>query len=214
MFALMEINMLATTSTPGLSAKPATPRARIIAAAIACFARSGFHGASMQAICAEAQMSPGALYRYFPSKEAIIAAIAEAEHEHHAAFFDRMAAAEDPVEALASIGVEALETLLLSPTNTLQVETMAEAIRNPEIRAGFQRNCNEARATIAAALVRGQARGQVDPDLDIDIACQLVMALGDGLAAHQALDANPSPERLRPVLQILLRRFFRPPSAS
>ena len=202
MFALMGINMLA----PQLSAKPPAARARIVAAAIACFARSGFHGASMQAICAEAQMSPGALYRYFPSKEAIISAIAEAEHEHHAAFFDRMAAAEDPVEAL--------ETLLLSPTNTLQVETMAEAIRNPEIRAGFRRNCDEARATIAAALVRGQARGQVDPDLDIDIACQLVMALGDGLAAHQALDPSPSPERLRPVLQTLLRRFFRPPSAS
>jgi hypothetical protein len=42
----------------------------------------------------------------------------------------------------------------------------------------------------------------------------LVMALGDGLAAHQALDPSPSPERLRPVLQTLLRRFFRPPSAS
>ena len=33
----------------------------------------------MQEICAEAGMSPGALYRYFPSKVAIIAAIAEAE---------------------------------------------------------------------------------------------------------------------------------------
>ena len=194
------------------SAQAPSPRQRIIAAAIACFARSGFHGASMQAICAEAAMSPGALYRYFPSKEAIISAIAEAEHEAHAAFFARMEAADDPVEALTSIGVEALQALLASPTNTLQVETMAEAIRNPAIRAGFQRNCDEAAAMITAALRRGQANGQVDPDLDIEVACQLVMALGDGLAAHQALDSGQSPERLRPVLQTLLRRFFRPPS--
>ena len=198
-----------STAIPAL-----TSRERIVAAAICCFARSGFHGASMQAICTEAAMSPGALYRYFPSKGAIIAAIAQAERKSHAAFFDRMAAADDPVEALASIGVEALKSLLSSPTNTLAVEAMAEAIRNPEIRAGFQCNFDEARAMIGDALRRGQACGQVDPDLDIDIACQLVMALGDGLSAHQALDPSLSPERLRPVLQILLRRFFRPPLAS
>ena len=51
-------------------------RAEILAAAQRCFVRSGFHGASMQDICAEAGMSPGNLYRYFPSKEALIAGIA------------------------------------------------------------------------------------------------------------------------------------------
>src|SRR5215468_881943 len=52
-------------------------RAEILAAAQRCFVRSGFHGASMQEICAEAGMSPGNLYRYFPSKEALVAGIAE-----------------------------------------------------------------------------------------------------------------------------------------
>src|SRR4051795_3550849 len=52
-------------------------RAEILEAARRCVARSGFHQASMQDICAEAGMSPGNLYRYFPSKEAIIAGIAE-----------------------------------------------------------------------------------------------------------------------------------------
>ena len=52
-------------------------RAEILAAAQRCFVRSGFHQTSMQEICAEAGMSPGNLYRYFPSKEAIIAGIAE-----------------------------------------------------------------------------------------------------------------------------------------
>ena len=52
-------------------------RDEILAAAQRCFVRSGFHGASMQDICAEAGMSPGNLYRYFPSKEALVAGIAE-----------------------------------------------------------------------------------------------------------------------------------------
>jgi AcrR family transcriptional regulator len=52
-------------------------RNEILEAAQRCFVRSGFHHASMQDICAEAGMSPGNLYRYFPSKEALIAGIAE-----------------------------------------------------------------------------------------------------------------------------------------
>ena len=50
-------------------------RDEILGAAQRCFVRSGFHQTSMQEICAEAGMSPGNLYRYFPSKESLIAAI-------------------------------------------------------------------------------------------------------------------------------------------
>ena len=187
-----------------------TPRERIVEAAIACFARSGFHGASMQEICAEAGMSPGALYRHFPSKVSIIAAIAEAERIQHAAFFERIAAADDPVEAMASIGIDTLEMLLSRPTAALTAETLAEAIRNPEIRDMFDRNIREARAAIVEAMRRGQARGLVDPTLDLDTAIQLVMAMGDGLVVHQGLDPTLTAARFRPVLQVLLRRFFRP----
>jgi AcrR family transcriptional regulator len=37
----------------------------------------GFHQTSMQQICSEAGMSAGNVYRYFPSKEAIIEGITE-----------------------------------------------------------------------------------------------------------------------------------------
>ncbi len=189
-----------------------SPRERVIEAAIACFARAGFHGASMQEICAEAGMSPGALYRYFPSKVAIIKAIAEAERIQHAAFFERMAAAEDPVEALAGMGVDMLESMLSNPVAVLATETMAEALRNPEIASLFDVNIREARAAIVAAMRRGQASGLVDPALDVETACQLIMAMGDGLCAHQALDPTLTAARFRPVLQTLLRRFLRPPA--
>ena len=190
------------------------PRQRIVDAAIACFARSGFHGASMQEICAEAGMSPGALYRYFPSKVSIIAAITEAEREEHAAFFDRMAEASDPVEELASIGIDTLESCLSGSRAALAAETMAEAIRNPAVRATFRRNVDDAQAAVVDALDRGQQRGTVDPELDTEAAAQLIMALGDGLAAHQALNPAVAPNRLRPAMQLLLRRFLRPAAAA
>ncbi|KMO34447.1 TetR family transcriptional regulator, partial [Methylobacterium tarhaniae] len=42
-------------------------RTRILDAAEACFVRDGFHRATMHDVAAEASMSPGNLYRYFPS---------------------------------------------------------------------------------------------------------------------------------------------------
>jgi AcrR family transcriptional regulator len=189
----------------------ASPRQRIIDAAMACFARDGFHGASMQQICAEASMSPGALYRYFPSKVSIIAAIAEAERQGHLPFFERLDNADDPVEALTSIGLDKLEELLDNKLATLTAEVMAEAIRNPEVCDMFYRNQIEARGHVVTALQRGQADGTVDPTLDVETACQLIMAMGDGLRIHQGLDKTLTPARFRPVLQVLLRRFLRPP---
>ncbi len=155
-------------------------------------------------------MSPGALYRYFPSKVSIIAAIAEAERLEHLHFFERLTDVEDPVEALASIGLDKLEQILGRTTATLAAEVMAEAVRNPDVCDMFYRNQVEARSHVVAALRRGQAQGTVDPELDVETACQLIMAMGDGLKVHQKLDPTLTPARFRPVLQQLLRRFLRP----
>src|SRR3989304_6177982 len=45
-------------------------RSQILDAAWTCFARKGYHQATMQDICQESGLSPGAIYRYFESKEA------------------------------------------------------------------------------------------------------------------------------------------------
>ena len=60
-------------------------RSQILAAAYRCFTRDGFHRSSMQAICKEAGISPGGLYLYFPSKQALIGAMIEADRAELAA---------------------------------------------------------------------------------------------------------------------------------
>jgi AcrR family transcriptional regulator len=50
-------------------------RRQILAAALACFAREGFHRTTMQDIFREADLSPGAVYSYFKGKDDIIDAI-------------------------------------------------------------------------------------------------------------------------------------------
>src|SRR5436309_12566825 len=83
--------------------RQADRRDEILSAAQRCFVRSGFHQASMQEICAEAGVSPGNLYRYFPSKEAIIAGIAERNRAEAAVNFASVAQAPHFFEGLAAL---------------------------------------------------------------------------------------------------------------
>src|SRR5215210_8966665 len=61
--------------------------ARILDAAERCFVRAGFHRTTMQDVAAEAGMSPGNLYRYFPSKDAIVVGLTERDRSNVAKDF-------------------------------------------------------------------------------------------------------------------------------
>ena len=52
-------------------------RQQILKAAEGCFRRDGLRGASIDDICTAAHMSPGHLYHYFDSKEALGYAIVD-----------------------------------------------------------------------------------------------------------------------------------------
>lgn len=49
----------------------------ILAAALTCFARTGFHGTTMAEVAEAAEVSKGTPYLYFPSKEALFIALHE-----------------------------------------------------------------------------------------------------------------------------------------
>jgi TetR/AcrR family transcriptional regulator, transcriptional repressor of aconitase len=53
----------------------AAREARILAVAVRCFARAGYHGTTMDDIASEAGIAKGATYLYFPSKEALFLAL-------------------------------------------------------------------------------------------------------------------------------------------
>src|SRR5687768_3276911 len=71
---------------PKLSrAKLEERRQHILRAAAACFDRQGFHRTTIADVRREAGVSTGAIYTYFPNKEAIIRAMLEdAQHTRRA----------------------------------------------------------------------------------------------------------------------------------
>ncbi len=62
----------------------ANTRERLLVAARSVFARSGFHGASVEQIAAEAGFSTGALYSNFDGKEDLFLVLMEREIDEHA----------------------------------------------------------------------------------------------------------------------------------
>ena len=119
--------------------KPATQAARrdhILDAAHACFARGGFHATTMQDICKEALVSPGALYVYFDSKEALIAGLCERDRAELAQRLEKLAGAKDFLKALEAIG----ETYFVDDPIAKQrfvVEMGVESTRNPRVAQTF-----------------------------------------------------------------------------
>ena len=79
---------------------------QILDAAVACFAREGFHRTTMQDIVREAALSPGAIYGYFASKEAIIDAIGADRHALETALIAAASAAGDVPQVLRRLARE------------------------------------------------------------------------------------------------------------
>jgi AcrR family transcriptional regulator len=156
-------------------------RGQILAAALTCFRRRGFHQATMQEICAEARVSPGALYRYFSSKADIIAAIAEEERAMIEPLFASMENGANVADGLAALAEGALQKFAAENDAPLIADVMAEAARDPLLARRFAEADRELRVRVAAIIRAGQERGEIDPTLDPGRVARLMPALIDGL---------------------------------
>ena len=183
-------------------------RAEILAAAQRCFVRAGFHGASMQEICAEAGMSPGNLYRYFRSKEALIAGIAERDRAEVGQQFARA----DLSRGLFAV-LEGMAHHYFAERPREQVllctEVMAEARRNPQI-AGISTGFDaDVRKWLGDLLRAATARGDIPGDIDLDAVITILMVIADGVWWRRALDPDFDPEALLPIFMDITRHMLR-----
>jgi TetR/AcrR family transcriptional repressor of uid operon len=187
-------------------------REEILAAAERCFARNGFHRATIAQICDEAGISPGHLYHYFASKEAIIGAIASAGLEYTRARFAEIAEDEDPIRTLVS-EFERLKALNKTKSGVL-IDVLAEAARDPQIGQILRDTSEEMRRLLAEFLRRGQAHGQIDPDLDADMASAMLISMIDSVKTLSIRAPAIDPERSADVLDKMITRFLSPPGRS
>lgn len=205
-----------TRSDLAANAKPGTKpdkRVVILDAAERCFARAGFHQASMNEICLEASMSPGNLYRYFPSKEALIAGIAERNRANAAESFAQAAEAEHFFDGLQKLAHEHFVERSEAEV-ALCTEIMAESRRNPSIAKVFRTVETDVKSRIRSMLERAAERGEISRDVDVDNAATLLMVLADGMSWRRAADPSFDAEPLLPMVFQMIRHVLTQPSSA
>jgi TetR/AcrR family transcriptional regulator, repressor for uid operon len=174
-------------------------RTEILDAAERCFARAGFHRASMHDICGEAAMSPGNLYRYFPSKEALIAGICERNRTDAVASFALVDSAPDFFEGLAGLARHHLVGRTDAEVG-LCAEIMAESRRHPDIAKLYQGIEHDIKERIAAMLRNAAERGEIRSDIDVEAAATVLMVLGDGMSWRRSVDPAFDAEGALPLI--------------
>jgi AcrR family transcriptional regulator len=170
-------------------------RGRIMDAARRCFLRKGIH-ISVDDICAEAKVSKGALYGYFPSKEAVIQAIAD-EHIADLAKVRAASTADELVDAL-------LERINGGDRAScrLEMEAWAHALTREQLRSRLMENTGELRSSIEQAL--GRIASNKLAASSVADAALLVETMAMGLVANAALGRDAEARRL---LSLLIARL-------
>lgn len=185
-------------------------RGQIMAAALACFHRKGFHQTSMQEICAEADMSAGAIYRYFPSKTDIIAAIIHADGDTRQSMLDGIVDGEDLIERLVKAADAFVSKMLEKGSAPLMGDIVAEAMRNPELAKLLRDGGAPFRARIVETIAECQARGDFDRSLDPEQAARVILGGLDGLCMRVVMCGEGERRQIGADVRELLRRVLLP----
>jgi len=178
---------------------------QIMDAAHRVFARKGFHQATMQDICAECELSPGAVYRYFPSKDDIIRSCGSEARQNMQDTWESLGAVESTLEILEGLLQTYLVDALSRPDDpesatlgkwalSLDIELWAESLHNERVREGYVGLIGGIVEPMAAIMQRGQERGEINPDLDPISMARVLFGCWMGLLVQVSLD--PSVDRV------------------
>ena len=167
-------------------------RQQILDAAFACFARQGFHQATMQDICREAELSPGAVYRYFDGKEAIIEASCGQCLQETVTVFETATQHDGTLKVLDEV-VDVFFGRLDQPEADLvqchmHIQLWGEALRSPQVREFVSRNRVGVLEHLRGIVFRAQQRGEFNPELDAGAVARVLLSAYDGLVLQKAID--------------------------
>jgi len=108
-------------------------RTQILDAALVCFAKRGFHQASMHDISAEAGISVGLIYRYFENKDAVISAMADRHKQEIHEVLERAQQAPTLLESLEILFTAHCCEDAPQVVSAFVVDLYAEASRNQRV---------------------------------------------------------------------------------
>jgi AcrR family transcriptional regulator len=162
-------------------------RAHILASAERAFVAYGFHAATMTQVAEEAGMSAGNLYRYFPSKEAIVEGLCLADQVGRSESFAALANATD---LKAAMRVALIEHVLGCPAEKARmiVEIWAESSRNARVAAFTRQLDHDVIEGLVELIDLAKARGAASAKLDPRFGARVLTTLVAGLFKRKAIE--------------------------
>ncbi len=168
-------------------------RQQIIDAAVQCFARSGIHGTSLDDIRLEADLSRGAVYHYFKSKEDIIDALRERSIEEDEQLLeDSLESRPDLPEWMRTLD-KGIKRNVQTPGNIdtrVAMFLWAEALLNERVLNSQRELFKPWRERMPAMVKQSQEVGDINPDLDPEAIIFVVAAISIGATAQLAWDPD------------------------
>ena len=158
-------------------------RSQILDAAVRCFARRGYYETTIEDLVAETGLSRGALYLYYPSKEALYLAISDRWN----------CGLEEAIKARLTPDLTQAEILrVLIEVNGEQVQAETDACRvlmegwnlSQHIPVLAERARQRQARTVSALsqlLQAGIAAGELRADIEVEAQARILMAVLHGL---------------------------------
>ena len=176
----------------------AARRDQILAAAVRCVAREGFHKTTMADVIREADLSAGAVYLYFRGKDDIIRALAErsiGRVAHVLVAMQEQQPVVRPEDALQAALEELLSTAGEAADDLLRVGVQAwgEALRDEAVHATVSTQLRRLRQTMADLVRRAQAEGLVSKQADADSAAALLCGAIPGFILQRLVLGDLTP---------------------
>ena len=186
---------------------------QILTAAALRFSQKGFHRTTMQDICEEASLSPGAIYRYFSGKGKIITAMAEEKMLRNLAAIkntkesmdgDMSKTFGDLAEAffgkLEKDGKDSLR---------LDVELWAEALRDPRVLKFVRHSVDSQVGSLAEMIKSAQDRGMFSEDVEPLAVAQTLASLFRGMILLKSMDDAVNVRKYVETVLIMVRSLVK-----
>lgn len=176
--------------------RPGRPRSAradraILKATIEMLVETGYGGMSVEAVAARAQVGKATIYRRWPCKKALVS-----EALRQLADDVRMPDTGNTREDLIALLFDFRRVASASYIGPMVGRIISAAINNPEfMKIYWENTILPRRKAVREILLRGQARGELREDLDLE----LVLDMLPGTAVYRILISRHGLERAQPV---------------
>jgi AcrR family transcriptional regulator len=189
-----------TRRRPTREQKREANRERILRAARTVFGARGYHSATIEEIADEAELSNGAIYYNFGSKEELFLALLDERLDERLEHTRQTIAAGASATGERSLDQEARDITRSFKESRewrlLLLEFVAYAARNPAFAARFKDHKRRLRAALAEILEQHlNARG-ITPRMPIDQLAMILTGLANGLAVEELSDPGSVSDQL------------------